>query len=189
MGSADPIIFSLLDVAIKVHGTDDWVDVPYALSSQYVPNGDKGQLIVTGSKVSVPLMDALLGRQCKSEDNVDSVVLFPGGRTESPFVSVRLQARAIQRTGEADVVSYYIYRAHCDDPYTPLLSLSAGRVTESVLSFICLMSESDENGNNLDEPSIGRVDIPTKAIKDTMDLGDYAHILNDKELQREVEEQ
>lgn len=161
-----PLLFSCTGAAWKRPHEREWTDIEWATGAQYEAFpvnrysnlGDVcGMALVTASKTDFATIEALTGMTLRTLGK--DAMLSLEKPMNTPVVSLRFEARAIDANDNQGRATLYLYRAKCVTPFR-MLQLDIGRLAEMHLFFQVLWGASDENKRTTERPTAGRIEFP-----------------------------
>lgn len=177
-GVAKKSFFSLTDVAIKLPGDVDWLDIPWVIGASYKGShavvevvGDdahqmnlhhtqKGQITVKANQAAMAVLEKVTGVSSSSSGGFEKINMHQDEELSAPpFLAVRAKTRAVSTT--SGTATMYWYKCSCTTTFEQFLDLQTGKLCELTLTFDAFMSDNDENGVAMAKRCFGRVEVPT----------------------------
>jgi hypothetical protein len=177
-GTAEGIMFSLKDVAIKAPTGTEWVDIPYVIEATYKGShstvdlfGDdaykdtlhfnqKGEITIKATKVAMAALEAVTGGTSTQSGSNDELVIHPSTELSPPVLTIRAKTRWIKNDGTATEAIVYFYKTKCASVFEGFLTMANGKTCDLVLTFQCFDSAYDENNAPLVANAFGRIVLP-----------------------------
>lgn len=176
--TAQGIMFSLKDLAVKAPADLAWTDFPWAIEATYKGShqtldlyGDdayqdtlnfnqKGEISVKATKAAMTVLEKITGVTSSSSASNDEIDIHTASELDPPIMAIRAQARFIKDDGTTGTATVYFYKTKCTSPFENFLTFANGKQSELALTFNCFKSANDENNVALGTQAFGRLVLP-----------------------------